>query len=96
MCTIVQGRPWVTTQRDDRLIVLTHLLDRFRPATLTAAAFNVTAQTIRNRLRSQQRPIRARHPHTGGILTLRHRQARIRWAHAHRHWRRRDWNTVLF
>jgi hypothetical protein len=58
--------PRATTQRYDREIVLTH---RFRPATLTAPTFNVTAQTIRNRLRAQQRPIRARCPHTGGIPT---------------------------
>jgi hypothetical protein len=38
----------------------------------------------------------ARRPYTGGILTLRHRQASIRRARAHRYWRRRDWNTVLF
>ena len=63
------GRPRATTQWDDRAIVLTHLRDRFRPATLTAPAFNVTAQTIRSQLRAQQRPIRARRPYTGGILT---------------------------
>jgi len=90
------GRPRATTQRDDRAIVLTHLLDRFRSATLTAPTFNVTAQTIRNQLRACQRPIRARRPYTGGILTLRHHHARIGWARAHRYWRRRDWNTVPF
>jgi transposase len=57
------SRPWATTQRDDRAIVLTHLRDRLSTATLTAPAFNVTAQTIRNRLRAQQRPIRARRPY---------------------------------
>ena len=71
------GWPRATTQRDDRAIVLTHLRDRFRPATVTAPTFNVTAQTIRNRLRACQRPIRAGCPYTGGILTLRHRHARI-------------------
>jgi len=69
---------------------------RPRPGTLTAPTFNVTAQTIRNRLRACQRPIRARRPYTGGILTLRHRHARIGSARAHRHWRRRDCNAVLF
>jgi transposase len=52
------GRPRATTQTNDRAVVLSHLRDRFRPATLTAPAFNVTAQPIRNRLRAQQRPIR--------------------------------------
>ena len=90
------GRPRATSQRDDRAIVLLHLRNRFTPATLTAPAYNVCAQTIRNRLRTQRRPIRARRPYTGGILTLRHRRARLGWARAHRNWRRRDWNTVLF
>ena len=63
---------------------------------MTAPAFNVCAETIRNRLRTQRRPIRARRPYTGGILTLRHRRARLGWARVHRNWRRRDWNTVLF
>jgi transposase len=53
------GRPRATTQRDNRAIVLTHLRDRFRPATLTAPAFNISSQTIRNQLHAQ-RPIRAR------------------------------------
>jgi len=48
------GRPRATTQRDDRAIVLTHLRDMFRPATLTAPTFNVTAPTIRNRLRADK------------------------------------------
>ena len=29
-------------------------------------------------------------------MTLRHRQVRLRWARAHRRWRRRDWTSVLF
>jgi transposase len=58
------GRSRATTKRDDRAIVLTHLRDRFRPVILTAPTFNVTAQTIHNRLRAQQCPIRARHPYT--------------------------------
>jgi transposase len=53
------GRPNATTQRNDSAIVLSHLRDRFRLATLTAPAFNVTAPTIRNGLRAQQCPIRA-------------------------------------
>ena len=90
------GRPRVTSQQDDRHIVLTHLRHRFRPATLTAPAYNVCPQTIINRLREQNRPIRARRPYTGTILTLCYRQARLRWARLHRRWRRRNWNRVLF
>lgn len=90
------GRPKSTSHRDDHRIVLTHLRNRFTPATLTAPVYNVCAQTIRNRLKAQQRPIRARRPYTGGILTLRHRRSRLDWARAHRRWRQREWNTVLF
>jgi len=90
------GRPRATSQRDDHVVVLRHLRNRFIPATLTARDFNVVPQTIRNRLRAQDAPIRARRPNTGGILTIRHRQARLQWARRHRHWRRREWDTVLF
>ena len=90
------GRPRATSQRDDQYITLTHLRNRFLPATVTARAFNVCPQTIIKRLRKQNRPIRARRPYTGAIITLRHRKARLRWARAHRRWRRRDWNYVLF
>ncbi len=56
----------------------------------------MSGQTIRNRPRRQERPVRAYRPYTGSILTNRHRRARLQWARRHRHWRRRDWDTVLF
>ncbi len=87
------GRPRVTTQRDDRAIVLTHLRHRFRPATSTADDYHVFPQTIRNRLRQQNRPIRARRPYTGSIIT---HGTDEHVCNRHRHWRRREWNTVLF
>ncbi len=53
------GRPRVTTLRQDRAIRLTHLRDRFQPATVTARQYRVSGQTIRNRLKRQERPVRA-------------------------------------
>ena len=45
------GQRRVTSQQDDRYITLTHLRNRFLPATATARQLGVNAQTIRNRLR---------------------------------------------
>jgi hypothetical protein len=82
MCTIVPGQVGqgqLTKGTTVQLFLLAYVtgsdrdLDRARE------------QTIRNRLRAQQRPIKARRSYTGGNLTLRHRQARIRSARALRH-----------
>lgn len=90
------GRPRVTSRRDDHFIVVTHLRNRFTPATATARRLRVSAQTIRNRLRQDRAPIRARRPYTGQILTARHRAARLAWARRHRHWTRAQWRNVIF
>lgn len=47
----MSGRPRSATLRDDRAIRLSHLRDRFLTSTVTAAHYNVSPQTIRNRLR---------------------------------------------
>lgn len=91
------GRPRVTTAQEDRYIRLSHLRNRFMPATITAATIPrrpVTAQTVRRRLRAVG--LNARRPYRGPILTPRHRQARLQWARQHLNWRRRDWNDVIF
>lgn len=90
------GRPRVTTRRRDNYIRLTHLRRRFLPATDTARALGITAQTVRNRLREANPPIQARRPYTGQVLTARHRVARLNWARQHRIFRRQDWRRVLF
>ena len=90
------GRPPVTTLRDDRMITLTHLRNRFLPATVTARRYGVHPQTIINRLRKNPRPIRARRPYTGQILTGHHRVARLMWARRHLNFTRRQWQTVHF
>ena len=90
------GRPKATTPKQDRMITLTHLRNRFQPATVTARQFHVSGQTIRNRLRHNRRKIRARRPYRGPILLRRHRDARLQWSRRHLRWRRVDWNNVLF
>ena len=90
------GRVRATTLRTDRVITLTHLRNRFLPATVTARRYGVHAQTIINRLRQNQVPIRARRPYTGQIMTPRHRASRLLWARRHLHFRRNQWQSVLF
>ena len=90
------GQRRVTSQQDDRYITLTHLCIRFLPATATARQLGINAQTIRNRLRQNNIPIRARRPYTDPILTTRHRTARLLWAQRHLHWTRRQWHNVIF
>ena len=93
------GQPRVTTPRQDRLIVLTHLRNRFQPATHTAATIHgrrgiIHPMTVRRRLR--QHGLRPRRPYVGPILTPPHRQRRLEWARRHRHWIQREWEGVLF
>lgn len=90
------GRPRVTTAREDRYMTLTHLRQRHLPATVTARRYRITAQTVRNRLRARNRPIRAYRPYYGQILTRAHRAARVNWCRRHLRFTRADWNNVLF
>ncbi len=89
------GRPRATTLRDDRAIhfyVRGFCLRQSRHVGI----YTFLGRRIRNRLRPQALPVRAYRPYTGSIITHRHRRARLQWARRHRHWRRRDWNTMLF
>jgi len=91
------GTPRVTTPREDRRIRLLHLCNRFVPATVTARNLpgrRISAQTVRNRLRSSN--LHSRRPYTGPVLTRRHRTHLLNWARAHRRWLLREWNNVLF
>ena len=88
------GQRRVTSQQDDRYITLTHMRNQFLPATATARQRGVNAQTIRNRLRQSNIPIRARRRYTGPIITARHRAARLLWAQRHQHWTRRQWHVM--
>ena len=93
------GRPRVTTPAEDGLIVLSHLRDRFLPATETARNFqglggNISVYTVRRRL--SQRGLRARRPYLGLPLTNLRRHRRLLWARQHQRITRQQWDRVLF
>ena len=94
------GRPRVTTDRQDRYIVLQHLRNRRRNAVQTARETpgrhnnRISDQTVRNRLRAVN--LRCRRPYVGLMLTDARRQRRVQWAYQHRGWTQRMWNQVLF
>ena len=94
------GRPRVTTRAEDRHILLTHLRDRFRPATRTAAETpglqnpRISASTVRRRLHSFD--LQARRPYRGPVLQPIHRRNRLRWSQQHLRWTQREWRQVLF
>ena len=94
------GRPRVTTARQDRNIVLSHLRDPFLTATHTAAETHgrdnprISSDTVRRRLRAHQ--MRARRPYRGPILTNIHRNNRLTWCQQHQRWRIAQWNEVAF
>ena len=90
------GQARTTTARTDQFITLTHLRQRFLPATATARCYGLSAQTVCNRLRKNNRPICARRPYKGQIMTRHHRLNRVQWARRCFIWRRADWNRVLF
>ena len=50
-------------------ITLAHLRERFLPVTVTARRFGLSDQTIRNRLRKNNNPIRVRRPCKGKLIT---------------------------
>lgn len=94
------GRPRVTTPAQDRHIRLVHLRNRRRLATRTAAETpgrnnpRISAQTVRNRLRSFG--LRARRPYRGSMLTPQRRATRLRWVNERVRWHARRWRQVLF
>ena len=94
------GRPRVTTREDDRYIVLSHLRNRFLPASRTAATTRGLHGRMVNRMtivrRLKERELRARRPFVGPILTPRHRRNRLRWARQRSRWTFRNWGSVLF
>jgi transposase len=94
------GRPRVTSQRQDRHVRLIHLRNHMITAEDTArrtpglANVRISGQTVRRRLREYG--LWARHPMVGPILKQRHRTARLAWARAHRRWRLHTWQHILF
>ena len=85
-----------TTAADDRYIVLQHLRNRRLTAAATGRQYGIHPKTVRNRLRQNVQPIRAYQLYFGQILTRRHRTARRDWCRRHLHFRRADWDLILF
>ena len=98
----IQRRPRrrVTTYRQDRQILLSHLRNRKRNARETARGIignhqrAISDETVRKRLRDNG--VRARRPKVGIILTARHRALRMAWARRHVRFTRAQWANVLF
>ena len=90
------SRPRVTTAADDRYIVLQHLRNRRLFAAATGRQYGIHPQTVRNRLRQNIQPIRAYRPYFGQICTRCHRTAGWDWCRRHLHFRRADWDLILF
>ena len=90
----------VTTHRQDRFMILSHLHQRKCTAAETARTTigthgrPISSNTVRSRLRSAG--IRARRPYRGIVLHGHHRRARVRWARTHLRFTRADWAQVLF
>ena len=90
------GRSRVATSVHDRYIVLQHLCNRRLTAAATGRQYGIHPQTVRNQLRQNVQPIRAYRPYFGQILTRRHQTARRDWCLRHLHFRRADWDLILF
>ena len=58
--------------------------------------YGIHPQTVRNRLRENVQPIRTYRPYFGQSLTRRHRMERRDWCRRHLHFRRADWDLILF
>ena len=90
------GKPRLTTDVDDRNIVMQHLRNRRLTAAATGRQHGIHPQTIRYRLRQNVQPIRVYRPYFGQNLTRRYRTARLNWCSRHLHFRCADWDLILF
>ena len=94
------GRPRVTSQRQDRHLRLIHLRNRMITTVNTArripdlANVRISGKTVRRRLRESG--IRARRPVVGPNLKLYHRTTRLAWARGCRRWGFHTWQHILF
>lgn len=95
-----QGRPRVTTEREDRYLTLRGR--RYRRSTARQLASDLTAstgtvvsrQTVYRRLR--QRGLYCRRPAVCVPLTRIQRRDRLEWSHQHANWTIEQWANVLF
>ena len=90
------GTPRVTTSADDLYIVLQHLRYRRLIAAATGRQNGMHRQAVRNQLRQKIQPIRSYRPYFGQIPTRRHPTAKRDWCRRHLHFRRADWDLILF
>ena len=94
------GRPCVTSQRQDRHLRLIHLRNRMITDEDTArrtpglANIGMSGQTVRRRLCKSG--IWARRLVVGPILKQHHRTVRLAWTRARRRWRLHTWQHILY
>ena len=95
-----QGRPRVTSEREDRYVRRLARTSRQSTARHLQMTFHehagrrLSTQTVRNRLHEGR--LRSRQPATGPILSVQHRVARLDFAREHQNWRQAEWRGVLF
>ena len=77
---------------DDRYMVLQHPRNSRLNAAATGRQCGIHPQTVRENVQ----PIRAYRPYFGQMLTRRHLKVRRDWCRRHLHFRRADWDLILF
>ncbi|GMF31772.1 unnamed protein product [Phytophthora fragariaefolia] len=95
-----QGRPRLTTAREDRRIIRDTEKNRFISAAVLAAAVSkdtgrvVTPQVVRNRL--HESGLNGRSARKKPYVSKKHRKQRLAYAKRLAHYEEEDWGTVLF
>ena len=96
----IQGRPRVTTVRQDRYLQLTAKRQKTLPARqlsnqlAATSGTRVSRQTVYRRLKKVG--LYARRPAVCVPLTPASRRARLNWSREHRNWTLNQWSNVLF
>lgn len=94
------GRKRVTTERDDRFLVMNILRDRKLTAVMARNRLQETRQvtiserTVRRRL--EEANLGSYRPANGPKLTRDHRRRRLAFAIEHRNWTVNQWSNILF
>lgn len=94
-----QGRPRLSTDRDDRLLHRASLKDRFQPATRLAedwekSGVTASARTVRSRLADYglNGCVARKKP----LLTSEQKKTRLAFAKRYQHWTEKEWERVLW
>lgn len=95
------GRPRATTEFQDKFILVSTLMDRFRPSHEIAETIikrkskkTVCPQTVRNR--QIEAGLCGRIARNKPKLTKKQRNARLRWAKQYRDWKAQDFEKILW